>query len=106
MLAPTGRDLAQGTCAKIAAAGDILGRSEPGSCGEEDAEVSHNFNRGYNRIVTLAQQGKISLSSNLILFDSYSMCSVCNDRCLLHKVLHFKEHRISQGMRIVSMGMG
>ena len=63
------------------------------SCGKEedtevaDTEVSCNFNRGYDCIVTLAQQGKISLSPNLILLDSCSMCSVCNDSSLLHNVL-------------------
>ena len=80
------------------------------SCGEEednevvDTEVSCNFNRGYDCVVTLAQQGKISLSPNLILLDSCSMCSVCNDSSLLHNVQHFKDHGLSQGLRIVSNG--
>ena len=49
------------------------------NCGEEedtevaDTEVSCTFNRGYDRVVTLAQQGKISLSPNIILLDSCSM---------------------------------
>ena len=69
-----------------------------------NTEVSCTFNRGDDRVVTLAQQGKISLSPNLILLDSCSMCSVCNDSSLLHNVQHFKDHGLSQGLRIVSNG--
>ena len=71
------------------------------SCGEEedievaDTEVSCNFNCGYDRVVTLAQQGKISLGPNLILLDSCSMCSICNDSTLLHNVQHIKDHGLS-----------
>ena len=54
-----------------------------------------NFNRGYDRVVTLAQQGEISLSPNLILLDSCSMCSVCNDSSLLHNMQHFKDQGLS-----------
>ena len=60
--------------------------------------MSHNFNCGYNRVVALTQQEMISLSSNLILLDSGSICSVCDDRRLLYDVKHFKEHGISQGL--------
>ena len=79
-------------------------------CSEEEeaaaaAAVSCcTFNRGYDCVITLAQQGNISLSPNLILFDSCSMCSVCNDSSLLHDVQHFKEHGLAQGLRIVSNG--
>ena len=66
--------------------------------------MSNTFNCGYNCVVTLAQQGKISLSSKLILLDSCSMCSVCNDSSLLHDVQHFKEYGITQGLRILSNG--
>ena len=69
-----------------------------------DGKVSCNFNRSYDGVVTLAQQGHISLSPNLILHDSCSMCSVCSDSGLLHNVQHFKEHGLSQGLRIVSNG--
>ena len=80
------------------------------TCGEEedtevgDTEVSCNFNRGYDRIVTLAQQRKISLGPNLILLDSCSMCYVCNASSLLHNVQYFKVHGLSQGLHIVSNG--
>ena len=67
--------------------------------------MSCTFNRGYNHVVTLAQQGKNSPSSNLILLlDSCSMCSVCSDSCLIHNVQHFKEHGLSQGLGIVPNG--
>ena len=66
--------------------------------------MSCTFNPGYDRVVTLAQQGKISLSLNLILLDLCSMCSVSNNSSLLHNVQHFKEHGLSQGLHIVSNG--
>ena len=69
-----------------------------------DGEVSCNFNHGYDRVVTLAQHGHISLSPNLIFLDTCSMCLVCNDSSLLHNGPHFKEHGLSQGLRIVSNG--
>ena len=47
---------------------------------------------------------QISLSPNLILLDSCSMCLVCNDSSLLHNVQHFEYHGLSQGLRIVSNG--
>ena len=62
------------------------------------------FNQGYDRVVTLAQQGKILLGPNLILLDSCYMCSVRNGSSLLHDVQYFKEHGLSQGLRIVSNG--
>lgn len=55
-------------------------------CGEEDTEVSHNFNRGYNCALIVIQQGKILLGSNLILLDSCSMWFVCTGRSLLYDV--------------------
>ena len=64
--------------------------------------VSTNFNRGHDHVATLAQQGQISLSPNLILLYLCSMCSVCNDSSLLHNMQHFKERSLSQGLRIVS----
>ena len=67
-------------------------------------EVSTNLNRGYDRVVTLVQQGQISLSPNLILLDSCFTCLVCNDSSLLHKVEHYKDRGLSQGLRIVSNG--
>ena len=78
--------------------------NDPESCGAEAADVSCTFNHGYNRVVTLAQQGKISPSSNLILLNSCYTCYVCNDSSLLHDVQHFKEHMISQGLCIMSNG--
>ena len=62
------------------------------------------FNCGYDYVVNLAQQGKISLSPNLILLDLCSICSGCNYSSLIHNVQHFKEHGLSQGLRIVSNG--
>ena len=67
-------------------------------------KVSCNFNRGYDCVVTLAQQGKISLSPNLILLDLCSMCLVYNDSSLLHNVQHFEDHGLFQGLHIVSNG--
>ena len=69
-----------------------------------NTEASCTFNCGYDHVVILAQQGKISLSPNLILLDSCSMCSVYNDSSLLHNVQHFKDHDLSQGLRIASNG--
>ena len=39
-------------------------------------KVSCNFNRGYDRVVTLAQQGKISLSP-ILCYLTRALCALC-----------------------------
>ena len=68
-----------------------------------DTKASCNFNSGYDRVVTLAQQGKISFSPNLILLDSCSMCSVWYDSSLLHSMQHFTDHGLYKGCVLCPM---
>ena len=66
-------------------------------------EVSTHFNRGYDHVVTLAQQSQISLSPNLILLNSCSMCSVCNGSSLLHNVQHLKGRGLFHGLTAIRL---